>query len=122
MEELHKRIIETFFGVELKEGELIHRDESPKSGLSFWAGYSKSLRKSLERSSKITGYMFSHNGETPPDMDKSILDYMFTQLVISESEDNAIKAMKRIKRHRDWNMFEIDHVVVDNKDYTIVWD
>lgn len=116
METLHKQIIEKLFGVSLEDDDLILRGDSTK----VWTGYDKNLSKSIKRGWDRISYMLNHPGEDPEC--NSILDWLFTKIVISEDEDRAIKAMKRIKRHRDWNLFEIDHITVNGKDYTVVWD
>lgn len=124
MDELNKQIIEKYFDCKLNDDELIFNSRSPKSGISCWVSYKRNYYKSQAHAWKIINHEIKrHLGEESNfDDSKSIFNYMFSDIVISEEEDKAIKAMKRLKPHRDWNMFEIDYIKINNKQYTIVWD
>lgn len=122
MDTLHKKILETFFNVPIQDGDLLQYYTSPKSGISCWVGYSKNLKKSLDRSTKKLGVLCKDPNNDLKEFEDSILDIMFSDIIISKDRIKAIKAMKRAKPGRDYNMFEINQIKVDGTTYTIVWD
>lgn len=115
-----KEIIKKFLeesgdGYILEDDDLTEYSSNPKSGLDCWIRLDKNVSKGLNLA--IRRYVLNEEIS-----DRSITSWIFTIMVISKDKDTAIKALKRFKKSRDWNLFEVESVTVEGIKYYIVFD
>lgn len=122
------KIIEEFCGTtwDYSKGDLIPYSKNPKSQSWFRLDPNEKRREKLREStvSNFIHYLRATDEEIKQlDLEKSsILEVLFTIIIISKDVNLAIKRMKSFKPNRDWNLFEIDEVYVDGELYYVVWD
>jgi hypothetical protein len=141
MKELVKGILEEFLKEASGEkGYLIETDHfdiherSPKGGIDTWVRIDKNDKYTdkFNTIGLMKKYFNEVEGASMKDGDKflkwaikqpsTIFGYYFTVMIISTDENKAIKALKNIKRGRDWNYFEITPIIYNNIKYYLVWD